>query len=144
MESIHSFLQHLNPKIAKISYLENAISSIQIKLEALAQRLNTLSFGSIPIPSPLLPAIPNISPSPIQNSFLPAAKGKTVQNLESALTSSFDTTQNLPQKLELPIFDGDNPDEWLFRVERYFDINVLDPSEWLCADVVCLEGDALA
>ena len=45
----------------------------------------------------------------------------------------------LPRKLELPIFDG-----WLFRAERYFEINRLTSAEKLRAVVVCLKGEALA
>ena len=50
----------------------------------------------------------------------------------------------LPRKLDLPVFNGDNPDGWLFRVERYFEINNLTFAKKCRATVVCLEGEALA
>ena len=50
----------------------------------------------------------------------------------------------LPRKLELLVFVGDDPEGWLFRVERYFEINRLTPTKKLCAVVVCLEGETLA
>lgn len=54
-----------------------------------------------------------------------------------------DNIQNLPRKQELRVFDEENPDGWLFRAERYFDINVLSAAERLRTAAVCLEGDAL-
>ena len=50
----------------------------------------------------------------------------------------------LPRTLELPVFIGDDSEGWLFRAERYFEINRLTPGEKLRATVVCLEGEALA
>ena len=50
----------------------------------------------------------------------------------------------LPQKLELLIFEGNNPNGWLIRAERYFELNGVSLVERLGAAVVCLEGDALA
>ena len=41
-------------------------------------------------------------------------------------------------------FVSNDPEGWLFRVERYFEINRLTPMEKLHAAVVCLEGEALA
>ena len=50
----------------------------------------------------------------------------------------------LPQKLELLIFVGDDPEDWLFRAEQYFEINRLTPTKKLYVVIVCLEGEALA
>lgn len=47
------------------------------------------------------------------------------------------------RKLQLPIFDGEDPIGWLFRVERYFRINAVAEMERLEAAIVCLEGKAL-
>lgn len=44
----------------------------------------------------------------------------------------------------MPIFSGENPDGWLFRVERYFEVNGLTEREKLGAIVVSLDGDALS
>eukprot|EP00257_Ricinus_communis_P028075 XP_025015489.1 uncharacterized protein LOC112536827 [Ricinus communis] len=49
-----------------------------------------------------------------------------------------------PRKLKLPVFEGENPDGWIFRAERYFDINNIPVVDRLKAASVCLEGDALA
>ncbi|KAF7821313.1 Retrotransposable element Tf2 [Senna tora] len=47
------------------------------------------------------------------------------------------------RKLELPIFDGEDPIGWLFRVERYFPVNAVPGEEKLDAVAVCMEGKAL-
>lgn len=48
------------------------------------------------------------------------------------------------QKLDMPLFDGTDPDGWILRVDRYFDFyKLLTEAERLEAVVVALEGDAL-
>lgn len=45
--------------------------------------------------------------------------------------------------MDLPLFDGDNPDEWILRAGRYFKFHHLEETEKVEAAVVALEGDAL-
>lgn len=40
----------------------------------------------------------------------------------------------------MPVFNGDDPDEWLFRAERYFALNQLSENEKLLVGVVSFEG----
>ncbi|KAL6527965.1 hypothetical protein OROHE_014915 [Orobanche hederae] len=47
------------------------------------------------------------------------------------------------RKLDMPIFDGNNPDGWILRAERYFQFYRLSEEEKLEAAVVGMEGDAL-
>ncbi|KAL2894117.1 Retrotransposon-derived protein PEG10 [Bienertia sinuspersici] len=47
------------------------------------------------------------------------------------------------KKLDLPLFDGNNPDGWIMRAERYFNFYRLGDEEKVEAAVVALEGDAL-
>ncbi|KAL2926087.1 Deoxyguanosinetriphosphate triphosphohydrolase-like protein [Bienertia sinuspersici] len=47
------------------------------------------------------------------------------------------------KKLDLPLFDGTNPDGWILRAERYFKFYRLSEEKRLEAAVVALEGDAL-
>lgn len=47
------------------------------------------------------------------------------------------------RKLDLPKFDGENPDGWILRAERYFNFYQLSDEEKLEAAVVGFEGDAL-
>lgn len=47
------------------------------------------------------------------------------------------------RKLDMPFFDGENPDSWILRAERYFNFYRLSEADKLEAAVVALEGDAL-
>ena len=47
------------------------------------------------------------------------------------------------RKLDLPIFDGNNPDGWILRAERFFHFYRLSAEDQLEAAVVALDGDAL-
>lgn len=47
------------------------------------------------------------------------------------------------RRLELPVFAGEDPSGWLFRVERYFLVNTIVDQEKMEATMVCLEGRAL-
>lgn len=47
------------------------------------------------------------------------------------------------RKLDMPVFDGTDPDGWILRVERYFGFYRLTEDEMLEAVVVAMEGDAL-
>ncbi|KAL6503456.1 hypothetical protein OROGR_025379 [Orobanche gracilis] len=47
------------------------------------------------------------------------------------------------RRLELPIFDGTDPDGWILRAERYFNLNRLSNEEQLEVAIIAFEGDAL-
>ncbi|KAF7810468.1 1-phosphatidylinositol-3-phosphate 5-kinase [Senna tora] len=47
------------------------------------------------------------------------------------------------RKLKLSLFKGDYPIGWLFKAERYFDINLVSEEERMEAAAMCLEGRAL-
>lgn len=47
------------------------------------------------------------------------------------------------KKLDLPLFNGLNPDGWIIRAERFFSFYYLTELERVEAAVVSLEGDAL-
>lgn len=47
------------------------------------------------------------------------------------------------RKLDMPIFDRNDPDGWILRVERYFAFYRLTEEEMLEAVAVALDGDAL-
>lgn len=44
----------------------------------------------------------------------------------------------------MPIIDGNNLDGWAFRAERFFNTNCLSEVEKLDAEVINLDGDAIA
>ncbi|TYK10372.1 transposon Tf2-1 polyprotein isoform X1 [Cucumis melo var. makuwa] len=47
------------------------------------------------------------------------------------------------KKVEMPVFDGTEPDSWLFRADRYFKIHNLTDSEKLTVAVISFDGPAL-
>lgn len=47
------------------------------------------------------------------------------------------------RKLDMPLFDGSDPDGWVLRVERYFNFYKMNEGEMLDAAAVAMEGDAL-
>ena len=90
--------------------------------------------------------------SPIQETWT----GKTVEgeSSESKETTNGTTEKkeddegdgndrNKFKKVEMPVFDGDDPDSWLFRAERYFQIHKLTDSEKLTVATISFEGPAL-
>ncbi|KAA0033896.1 retrotransposon protein [Cucumis melo var. makuwa] len=47
------------------------------------------------------------------------------------------------KKLEMPVFNGENPKSWIYRVEHYFEINKLADEEKVKVAVVSFGSDAL-
>lgn len=48
------------------------------------------------------------------------------------------------RKLDMPLFDGEDPDGWILRVERYFSFYRLSEEEKMEAAIVGMEGEALS
>lgn len=48
------------------------------------------------------------------------------------------------KRLELPVFNGDDPIGWTFRTDRYFHVNRFEEEEKVEAAAVCMEGRALS
>ncbi|XP_024027268.1 uncharacterized protein LOC112093319 [Morus notabilis] len=47
------------------------------------------------------------------------------------------------RRLEMPLFQGDDPQGWVFRADRYFAVNDVEDEEKVMVASVCLEGQAL-
>jgi hypothetical protein len=47
------------------------------------------------------------------------------------------------RRIELPIFDGQNPDIWIIRTERFFQVQNYEDDEKLEASLIPFEDDAL-
>ncbi|GJU14254.1 ty3-gypsy retrotransposon protein [Tanacetum coccineum] len=47
------------------------------------------------------------------------------------------------RKLKMPLFDGEDAYGWIYRVERYFEIQGITQQEQSRAAVLCMEGEAL-
>ncbi|GKC14454.1 ankyrin repeat-containing protein [Tanacetum coccineum] len=48
------------------------------------------------------------------------------------------------RKLKMPVFEGEYAYGWIYRVERYFEIQGLPQHEQLRAAALCMEGEALS
>ena len=53
-------------------------------------------------------------------------------------------SENRMRKLKMPVFEGEDAYGWIYRVERYFEIQGIPPQEQLLAAAVCMEGEALS
>ncbi|KAA0033837.1 Ty3/gypsy retrotransposon protein [Cucumis melo var. makuwa] len=51
--------------------------------------------------------------------------------------------RNKFKKVEMPVFTGEDPDSWLFRAERYFQIHKLSESEKMLVSAVSFDGPTL-
>ncbi|TYK06549.1 transposon Tf2-1 polyprotein isoform X1 [Cucumis melo var. makuwa] len=51
--------------------------------------------------------------------------------------------RNKFKKVEMPVFAGEDPDSWLFRAERYFQIHKLSDSEKMLVSTISFDGPAL-
>ncbi|KAF4397259.1 hypothetical protein G4B88_009105 [Cannabis sativa] len=71
------------------------------------------------------------------------SSGSGTQNREEAGGYGGRRSEFRPRNIELPLFAGSDPDDWTYRVERYFGLQRLTAEEQLEAAVLCLEGPAL-
>ncbi|KAL0536628.1 hypothetical protein IC582_025586 [Cucumis melo] len=55
----------------------------------------------------------------------------------------FAPDRNKFKKVEMPVFAGEDPDSWLFRAERYFQIHKLSDSEKMLVSTISFDGPAL-
>ena len=123
--------------MAKISHLENTICALDEGIREIKHLL--LEKGRTPVSSSA--TVNDSGPSETSSRRLGDEVGRT-SRIEPQPISS--VSEHLPRRLELPIFEGNDPDGWIFRVERYFEINSLRADEKLRAVLVCMEGEALA
>lgn len=53
------------------------------------------------------------------------------------------TVRHKPATVDLSLFHGDDPEAWIFQVERYFDFYSILPNHKLSLASFYLEGEAL-
>ena len=123
--------------MAKISHLENTVCALDEGIREIKHLL--LAKGKTPVSS----SVPVNDSSPSEaSSRRPLDEVGRPSCIEPQPMAS--VPEHFPRRLELPIFEGSDPDGWIFRVERYFEINDLRADEKLRAVIVCMEGKALA
>ena len=59
---------------------------------------------------------------------------------EKKIDDESNSDRNKFKKVEMPIFNGDDPDSWLFRAERYFHIHKLTEFEKMIVSTISFEG----
>ena len=64
-------------------------------------------------------------------------------NVEKKTNEENKCDQNKFKKVEMPIFNGDDSDSWLFRAERYFQIHKFTEFEKMIVATISFEGPAL-
>lgn len=60
--------------------------------------------------------------------------GKVTENFQN---------EPLTRKIEIPIFDGENGETWVLRVEHSFELGSFTKEEKLCAVMMCFDDEAL-
>ena len=136
MASFRSELNQIGSQMEQLSWLD--VDRLNITMERLPKEESLLSLVR-QLEAGTLKSIASV-PAPRKTAandlFLDfeasgSGKGKMEEVLgiltEGVTRANRDT---LPQKLELPIFYGNN-DGWLFRAKRYFEINKLTSTEKL-------------
>lgn len=48
------------------------------------------------------------------------------------------------RRLEIPVFEGENPEGWVFKAERYSSLTQVNEAEKLEVVAICFEGEALS
>lgn len=67
-----------------------------------------------------------------------------MEEFRQSVEKNSEKTQSTVRKLDFPFFFGEDPDGWVNKVERYFDVYQLSEKEKMGAASLGLEGDALA
>ena len=53
------------------------------------------------------------------------------------------TDQSKFKKFEIPVFNGTDPDSWLFRADRFFKIHSFTDSQKLSVAIISFDGPAI-
>lgn len=83
---------------------------------------------------------------PVPESVTPLRSIDTPPPIYAVSSQTFTTPPQSsppPKKLELPEFEGKNPDDWIFRVEKCFKVNQTDEDEKLSLAMACMVGCAV-
>ena len=123
--------------MAKLTHLESTINALDEGIQEIKHLLITMGKTPTSSSAPLNESSPHEATSR-------RSLGEQGKPYHAASQPMEPVTEHLPRRLELPTFDGDEPDGWIYRAERYFEINGLRAEERLRAAMICMEGEALA
>ncbi|GKA78842.1 ankyrin repeat-containing protein [Tanacetum coccineum] len=110
---------------------------------------STLQFDDLGFPIPPLKEQPEGSNrggkgSVNETSFADYAQFEVSDRLLQVNRSNHHGADHRMRKLKMPLFDGEDSHGWIYKVERYFEVQDIQPREQLRAAVLCMEGQALA
>lgn len=70
-------------------------------------------------------------------------EGIGVQSDDDRRESVVNRREERMRRLKVPYFTGDNPNRWIYRAKRYFEINQIPDDEKVLTASICFEGKAL-
>nr|GFA09856.1 ankyrin repeat-containing protein [Tanacetum cinerariifolium] len=79
-----------------------------------------------------------------ENSFANYTQFEESDRVRQANRSNHHGVDYQMRKLKIPLFDGDDSHGWIYKVERYFEVQDIQPREQLRAAVLCMKGQALS
>lgn len=133
-------------------FSEQMDKQMEKHMALISQRLQELAADNSSLRQEVRASISGPKPSFVRSQWFGSPKGGEDEAKGSGTNNGGGINSNLGggmnanwrfRKLDMPLFDGSNPDGWIIRAERYFLFYRLNESEKLEASVVALEGDAL-
>lgn len=119
---------------SRVDDLESSVGSIEKGMQTILEQMEKILKQQAEVTSKL---------SSIPNSEGGEFSGSNGKKKES---EGYDPNRFLAvkgRKLEIPAFDGTDPDGWILRAERYFSLNRLNQEEQIDVSFIAFEGDAL-
>lgn len=99
--------------------------------------------GSVPLSSGI--SMIGTSSTPLKPADT-GERGRLPQRSQNTFSEEYrrDRESMLTRKMKIPLFDGEDADSWILRVDQYFEIDDFTEEEKLRAVRICFEGEALA
>ncbi|TYK16772.1 Transposon Ty3-G Gag-Pol polyprotein [Cucumis melo var. makuwa] len=156
MESFEQEIVRIKKELMKMPVIESTLIEItknmeMMRLQSEKQQQAILSYMEANAKERAM-AGERMNESDIQNSLATKSKdGKVSSSHDIGETSAerkADSDENTSdrskfKKVEMPVFTGEDPESWLFRAERYFQIHKLTESEKMLVSTICFDGPAL-
>ena len=148
MESYDQEIQSIKKEMSKMPIIEKTLTEISKNMEKQNQMMLRFMESAALERSMMNERLTEISMrgTPVKNND--DGEGTSIRENEpkqEEIKSSEDANsdRNKFKKVEMPIFNGDDLDSWLFRVERYFQIHKLTDYEKMTVATISFEGPAL-
>ncbi|XP_010495484.1 PREDICTED: uncharacterized protein LOC104772583 [Camelina sativa] len=133
-------VKEMKKQLEKLDVMEKQMGKLDI-LELLQKRLMGEERRSWVTEAQNLETTANPT-DVIQRLFTPGAAPTTVQMQTQNETT--ESKEPLMRKIEIPLFDGENAEAWVQRVEQYFEMEDFTEEEKLKAVQMCFDGEAIS